>query len=150
MELELLANEHSVGYLPFARKWSVTITLSSTEIAFLMAVSCLPITRPSMFTRLWTSTADILVKISELLSIFKLQFTYKLHVCPQLIMPFYPVLNWALFTFLLILLAKAKAISFASWKQVMFSEWLNGTELPQFTPACSQTADSTIAMLFQN
>ena len=37
--------------------------LPSTEIAFLMAVSCLPITGPNMFTRLGTSTADILVKI---------------------------------------------------------------------------------------
>ena len=53
------------------------------------------------------------------------------------------------FLFLLLLITKA------IWWQprVLFREgeaccqWLNGTEIPQFTPACSQTADS-IATIF--
>jgi hypothetical protein len=40
--------------------------------------------------------------------VFKLQFTYQLCVCPQLVTPFYPVLKPALFfTFILSFIAKA-------------------------------------------
>ena len=57
--ITVTANLHCIYYLPVARKRSVTITLSSTEIALLMAVSCLPITGTSMFTRLWLNVSAL-------------------------------------------------------------------------------------------
>jgi len=40
------------------------------------------------------------------------------------------------------------AASFNSRRRALSGQWLNSTELPRFTAACSQTADSATAMFW--
>jgi hypothetical protein len=40
------------------------------------------------------------------------------------------------------------AASFNSRRRALSGQWLNGTELPRFIAACSQTADSATAMFW--
>jgi hypothetical protein len=89
--------------------------------------------------------------ISKLPIVFKLLFICHPRVCPQLVTPFYPAPNPALsFTFLLLLIAKSTyttAASFAFRKRAMSNQWLNNSEIPHFILTCSQSADTTVAML---
>jgi hypothetical protein len=67
--------------------------------------------------------------IFKLLSVFTLQFTYQLRICPQMVKPFHSVLNLVLsFHFPSLLIDKATntaAASLASRKRIISSQWLN-------------------------